>query len=381
MAVLAVCWVCDAERVVVVLPSCAKMIPSAGNAEVREVKALLLNDADAIEWRCTKWDIDMVMSADTFVSIGLPEEGRLIAEVMDAKPSLKIVNVGVGLRKIDGNPYFFLSSDNMAEIKTNIQKAFNYEETIVCGSPQKISSLMRPHFADRSYVVAISHLSFQYECESCGVTTVLVDLDRLQNKGGYRKEIIDRLKKSRANILLSLPDQARVPYEFLIEARLRKVEFDVFGSGFRRLPGVLFDNMIRRDSDIAKCEEREKSQASVLLKAIMFNRFEVPADATVQDAIDNLQFAINASDSIDLPKEKRKLKLDFSLAPEVKDDVLGHIVFENVTGLEVFSNICAKRNCRFAECSHETCTGEDFGILYVIRDSVDAQHGTMEDVE
>ena len=72
--VLAASLTSSAERVVAVLPSCAKMIPRRDGNVVLEAKSLLLSDADAVGWKFTKWDIDMVASANTFVSIGLQEE-------------------------------------------------------------------------------------------------------------------------------------------------------------------------------------------------------------------------------------------------------------------------------------------------------------------
>lgn len=377
--VLAASLTSGAERVVAVLPSCAKMVPRRGDNVVLEVKSLLLNDADAIGWKFTKWDIDMVASANTFVSIGLPEERDLLCVVENIKPNIRIVDAGTKLKKIDGNPYFFVSSDNLASIKANVWKAFNYEETIMCGSPKTAPSIMRPYFKKKSYVVAIAHPAFEYECESYGVECVLIEPSRLNNDECYCHDTIARLKKGRANILLSLPGYARVPQAFLLKARLRNVEFDVFNGDLSSFADILFQSVMRRDSDLAEYEEKDKSQAFVLLSAIRFKRFEAPEDATVQSVIESLQSAIDASEKIDLPKEKRKLKIDFSLEPGVKSKVPGHFVLENASGVDVLSEMCAKANCRFTECSHSTCGGEDFGVLYVVRDSGDTQRSAMED--
>ncbi len=380
-ATFAICLICGAERVVAVLPTCAKMIPAAGYSEAREAKSLLLNDVDAIGWRHTKWDVDMAVSADMFLSVGLPEENRLISEVRNIKPDFKIVDVGMGLRKIDGNPYFFMSSDNLDAIRANIWKTFNYDQTIICGPPKTAPSILRPHFEKRSYVVAIAHQAFQYECESCGVATVLLDVDRLKNDVDYSEGMATRLKKNRVNILLSLPGRARVSREFLVKARMRIVEFDLFDGRLNKLAGVLLDSMFRRDSDIEKCEDLEMMQAEVLLSAVRFKRFEVPEAETVQYALDRLQSAVDASDRIDLPMEKRMLKIDFSQVPETTGKVIGHFVLENVSGVEVLSEVCKKVNCRFTECSHATCNGDDFGVLYVVRNFSTSQSTRMEDVE
>jgi hypothetical protein len=295
-------------------------------------------------------------------------------EVKCIKPNIKLVDASMGLRKIDGNPYFFISSDNLDAIRANIWKTFNYDQTIICGPPKTAPSILRPHFEKRSYVVAIAHQAFQYECESCGVDTMLLDLDRLRNDGDYFEEMTARLKKNRVNILLSLPGRTRVPYEFLVKARMRNVEFDLFGIGLRKLAGVLFDNLLRRDSDIEECEERERMQATALLSAVRFDRFEVPEAKTIQYVLDRLQSAIDVSDRIDLPKDKRKLRIDFSLAQEAKGTELSHFVLENVSGAEVFSEACKKINCVVRECSLATGVGNGFGTLYVVRDAENEQH-------
>ena len=373
-ATFAICLICGAERVVAVLPTCAKMIPDAGYSEAREAKSLLLNDVDAIGWRHTKWDVDMAVSADVFLSVGLPEENRLISEGRNIKPDFKIVDLGMGLRKIDGNPYFFMSSDNLDAIRANIWKTFNYDQTIICGPPKTAPSILRPHFEKRSYVVAIAHQAFQYECESCGVATVLLDVDRLKNDVDYSEGMATRLKKNRVNILLSLPGRARVSREFLVKARMRIVEFDLFDGRLNKLAGVLLDSMFRRDSDIEKCEDLEMMQAEVLLSAVRFKRFEVPEAETIQYVLDRLQSAIDVSDRIDLPKDKRKLRIDFYLAQEAKGTELSHFVLENVSGAEVFSEACKKINCVVRECSLATGVGNGFGTLYVVRDAENEQH-------
>ncbi len=66
---------------------------------------MLLNDADAIDWKFTKWDVEMVASANAFVSIGLPGERHLVDAVKNIKSGIMIVDAGMGLKKIDGNPY------------------------------------------------------------------------------------------------------------------------------------------------------------------------------------------------------------------------------------------------------------------------------------
>lgn len=376
--VLAASLTSGAERVVAVLPSCAKMIPRRDGNVVLEAKSLLLSDADAVGWKFTRWDIDMVASANTFVSIGLPEERDLLYAVKNIKSNVKIVDAGMNLRKIDGNPYFFISSDNLASIKANVWNAFNYGETIMCGSPKTAPLSMRQYFEKKSYVVAIAHPAFEYECKSYGVECVLIEPSRLDTDERYYHETIERLKNGRANILLSLPGYSRVPQAFLLKARLRNVEFDMFNGDLCSFADILFQNALRRDSNLAEYEEKEKAQASVLLSAVRFARFEALEDATVQSVIDSLQSAIDASDKIDLPKEKRKLKIDFSLVPGEKSKVLGHFVLENASGIDVFSKMCAKANCRFTECSHSTCGGEDFGVLYVVRDSGDTLRSAME---
>ena len=371
----------SAERVVAVLPSCAKMIPRRGDNEVREVKSLLLNDADAIDWKFTKWDVEMVASADAFVSIGLPGERHLVDAVKNIKSGIMIVDAGMGLKKIDGNPYFFISSDNLASIKANMWRAFDCKETILCGPPQTTPSIMRPYFVKKSYVVAIAHPVFEYECESYGVECILIEFDRLDTDECYRHAMVARLKKGKANILLSLPGYSRAPKAFLMEARLRNVEFDVYNGGLSNLGGVLFQNAMRRESDLEEYVDREKSHAVALLAEVRFARFEVPENATVQSVLDRLQAAIEASDKIDLPRKKRKLKIDFSLYSDAKDMILGPFVLENVSGVEVLSEVCAKVNCRFSECSHATCSGDDFGVLYIVRDSVGARCNAIEDEE
>ena len=355
------------DRIISVLPSVASMVPSESAACKRESKALLKHDAEAADWHHTQWDVEIVASAGTFIAIGIPQERALLEEVRRINPSLKVVDAGVGVQKIADNPYFFVSTENREKMMKNLRSAYSCDDLVVCGNPlQPRTSIYSGFgFKSKSYTVAIAHPAFAYECLDCGVGTVMLDVGRLNEDAHYRKEQIDILIRRRANIVLKLPGSRGPSSEFLAESRLREVEFDIFDTRLW-LPGVLYENLQRREEELEHKEELSRMYASTLLKGIRFESFDIRGGESLAQLLDRIQAVLDAAVDINLPIEKRKLNLDFSGAPAAVSKCLSPASLAHVSGLDVLRYACRTIGCDFTFSTPWIADEESLRTLYII---------------
>lgn len=355
------------DRVISVLPSVASMVPPASVSCEREPRSLLMHDAEVVGWRHTKWDAEIVASADTFVAIGLPQERALLEEARRVNPGLKVVNAGVGVHRIADNPYFFVSVENRDKMMKNVWAAYGYSPQVLCGDPSQTRASINAvlGFKSKAYTVAISHPAFAYACQDCGVETVMLDVDRLDEDAQYRKEKIDNLIRQRVNIVLKLPGRDGLASEFLCESRLREVEFDVFGTHLW-LPSVLYENLQRRDEELAHKEELSRMYAPKLLKGVRFESFDIGGEENLARLVNRVQAALNASSDINLPIERRKLSLDISNAPGAASKRIAPSTLTNVSGLEVVKYACQTIGCDCAFCTPWITDEESLRTLFIV---------------
>lgn len=364
---LSACAFAD-ERVISVLPSVAQMVPLAGVACKRESKSLLNHDSEAVDWRHTQWDVDIVAAADMFIAVGLPQERFLLDDVHRINPHLKVVDAGVGLRRIKDNPYFFVSTENQEKMMKNLYTAYNYASQVILGDSSLVRSSIYAgfNFKRKSYTVAISHPAFAYECQDYGVKTIMLDIDRIGKDAQYRKQQIDSLISQRVNIVLKLPGRGALPRDFLVESRLREVEFDVLRADLIGLLDVFSENFQRRDYELEHKEELSKMYAPILLNGVRFDSFEIPNGVCLSQLVGRVQIALDASSDIDLPLGKRKLNLDFLDALGASSKRVAHATLKNVTGLDVIRYACRTIDC---DCTFITPWIEDeilLRTLYIV---------------
>ena len=142
-----------------------------------QVKSLLPTDEDCGTHEPTDWDVQTVAGADVYLSIGLPFEAELLKAARQRNPRLRVVPLDEKCRRIEGNPYVWMSGANRDNMEAAANTLFGCKKIYICGSPNFYLPLAKRISQGKleNYAVAILHPAFAYECGQYGVKTVAFD--------------------------------------------------------------------------------------------------------------------------------------------------------------------------------------------------------------
>ena len=160
------------------VPFVARLALGADAAKAgSQVKSLLPKDEGCGAHETTEWDVQTVSGADVYLSIGLPFEAELLKAARQRNPRLRVVPLDEKCRRIEGNPYVWMSGANRDNMEAAANKLFGCKKIYICGSPNFYLPFVKRISQAKleNYAVAILHPAFAYECGQYGVKTVAFD--------------------------------------------------------------------------------------------------------------------------------------------------------------------------------------------------------------
>ena len=351
-------------RCMTLFPFTAKVVSAATSSENCEVKSLMFQTQDYVKWKPSKWDIDLLATADCYVSIGADGEEELLRSALRSNYKFNIVFVGAGVTKIKGNPYFFVSLDNQEIIMHNTEKAFSVSNATMCARSNSLSSVVAGTLGTNDYSVAIAHPAFEYECVACGVNPRLIDFENVRNEDGGIERMRRQLWSEHVNLILSLPGSINFDADMLALAGAQVVEINPFGPDVSKIPLVISEAFKRRESDRTRAHIRFYGQPDKLLECVFYNNFEIREGATLLEVFTELQESVN--DLKCLPQDVKIRSINLVLqSANAKTRRMKHAILSNVTGMDIFTNICEETQCVYTYPRPTAGTDEPNPTFYI----------------